>query len=180
MNTVQQKPKIVWMISPELEDEIKPNIKPFLDDEWQPVFIRHFDDLVNQLSLYNRSSKPRPDLILLGGRIGLGLANVPVENSWLFTSINLWIKDGQHLDLIPFYPDAPEDLPNLNLECLNSAAFDLNLSPNVKMLNVLGDHPRQAIQVPATMERLEIALGLRQGIGMEGQISSAQKETLQG
>ena len=150
MTTAQSKPKIVWIISRESREKIVEDIQPFKGAGWEVVHIPSFEVLLVKLGKYYHSGENgiiiKPDLVLLGGKI-----NIQPDS----------------FNIAPFYPVAEKEQPNLNDDILKMSQIALSICPNVRLIRVLGNYPRQAIH-ELNMERLEITSSLRLGMGMEG------------
>lgn len=169
--TIDQPPKrVLWIATQETPEQLAPYLSYF-EDAWTIKIISKSEDLIKALIWADVKPDARTDLLIWGGDIRDSVAvdnrNVGLD---IFLKVIRDIYPRHKLNILPFYP---EDREKDNSQILEYTPELKRVRSNVQVIGELGDHPRQAIQVPANMEKLEITLGLRQGIGMEGQITPA-------
>lgn len=169
MTTDQPQKRVLWVVTGEKQEEVQLFLAPF-GEGWKITVLNTVEALSSELIRASVRDRQPPDLLIWGGDIsdpiitdgqgGIGLEELHGAMS---------LMNRNHLNILPFYPEGQEER--------NQQVVDLQeeldqVWSNLHIINALGAHPRQAIQVPANMERLEIAIGIRQGIGMEGQPAS--------
>lgn len=166
MATDQPTKRILWVVTGEKQEKVQPFLAPF-GEEWKITVLNTVEALSSALiSASARHSLQSPFLLIWGGDISDPILTNRREDMGLeelHEAMSLMNHD--HLNILPFYPEGQEE-KNRRVAGLKEE-LDEVLS-NLHIIDVLGDRPRQAIQVPANMEKLEIALGLRLGIGIEG------------
>ncbi len=165
MTTDHPQKRVLWIATQETPEQLKPHLTPF-GDRWEIEVMPKSKNLITSLLSAQVGLIPKPDLLIWGGDI-VELEREFSHNVGLVEFLKR-IRDiytDHKLNILPFYP---EDREIDNSRILGLIPELKKVGGNVQLIGELGDHPRRAILVPANMERLEIALGPRQGIGMEG------------
>lgn len=163
--TDQPQKRVLWVATRETQEEIRSFLIPF-GEEWEISVFNTIQDLSSALIRVNIRRGPQPPgLLIWGGDISDPILTDGKDTGLeeLHEGISLMYYD--HLDILPFYPEGQEEK--------NQQVFDLKdelgeIRSNLQIIDVLGDHPRQAIFVPEKMAQLNMALGILQGKGLEG------------
>ncbi len=166
--TNQPQKRVLWVATQEAQKEIQPFLTPF-GEEWEISVFNTVQALSSALIRASVSDLQPPGLLIWGGDINDPILTDGKEIGLEELHEGISLMYYQNLNILPFYPKGQKER--------NERVFALKneldqVGSNLQIIDVLGDHPRRAIQDPANMEKLKIALGLRQGIGMEGSPAS--------
>lgn len=166
MTTDQPPKRVLWIATQETPEQLKPHLTPF-GDRWEIEVMPKSKNLIISLLSAQVGLIPKPDLLIWGGDI-VELEREFSHNVGLVEFLKR-IRDiypDYKLNILPFYPENRE---KDNSQILGFIPELKRVGSNVQIIGELGDHPRQAIQSPEKMVELEIALGLREGMSVEGQ-----------